>query len=877
MPAISTTDNLTTSASTSGLRVKLVAGVVLILLNVVGMAGFSLYRSHQQYDTRVAVQTQNLAQSLNLTLTGILQKSSVAVFSVKKEVERQARSGGVNRGAVQDYIKEHKARLLELDGLRVTDADGVIVYGDGVAADSRVQIGERDYFVQLRDNPKADMLLTRPLFGQISKKWVIEIVMRIEQPDGSFAGVAYAAISLDYLSKLFSTLDLGRHGVIDVHGRDLKVVARYPEPAGKSSIGSEDVDSELQAQVQAGRTKGTYQTKRGADRTERIVSFQKLSGYPLYIAAGLATDDYLAPWYDELRVTVLLTSALAALLLSSAWLLNRNRQRERRAESELNRYHLQLKETVRQRTSELELRNEQLAGEVLRRREAETELQKTAFVMQKMSDAVLWFSPEGRVLYANDTGCRMHGYGSGELASKTIYDLAPFFTPALWRTHWEELKREQTLHMEVLNMTASGQEFPLEVTANYLCIDGVEVNCAICREISERKEAEAEKQLLMQQLFQAQKIDSLGRLAGGIAHDFNNLLTPILGFAELLKREIPPDGQLYRRVDLIMQAADKAKVLVKQLLGFGRQQLLEMKTVDVNDVVRDFYEILRRTIRESIEINLSLCANPYGVRADANQLEQILMNLAVNAQDAIGDKGAIGIETAVVTLDAQYARQHAEVIPGEYLMLAVTDTGSGMDEETVSHIFEPFFTTKGIGQGTGLGLATIYGLVKQHQGHIWVYSEPGTGTAFKVFLPIVEGMPVQEAAKPRARPREQIRDCQLLLVEDSAVVRDMVFDLLESSGYNTLVADTPHKALRLAHENQIDLLLSDVVMPDMSGPELYRELQKINPDAKVLYMSGYTFNMIVHNGELDEGIHFLQKPFAVQDLTDTINAILVEA
>jgi two-component system, cell cycle sensor histidine kinase and response regulator CckA len=857
-----------------GFLAKLVVGTLLILINALGLAGFSLYRSWQQYQDRIEIQTQNLAQSLSLSLAGILDKSCVAVFSIKKELELQALSGRLDRKTVQEYIAQHKARLPEVDGLRVADARGDIIYGDGVLPGSRVNIADRDYFIKLRSAPGSGMVLTKPLYAIISRQWVVEVVTRLDNPDGSFAGVAYAAISLDYLSRLFASLNVGPHGVINLRDRDLDVVVRYPDFPGKGAVRSKLVSDELKGLVQSGHSKGTYRSQGSVDRVERVISFQELRDYPLYITVGISTDDFYRPWRLEAKDILLLSSMLVVILLVSAWLLCRNQKRKLAAELTLSRYQEELEQTVHQRTAELELKNRQLAEEITLRRQAEVELQKAAIIMQKMSDVVVWIAPDGRILYANDAATKLHGYSREEFCSLSISTLAPRFTPESWQQHWEDLRREQTLHVEAMNRAKSGREFPVEVTANYLCIDGVEYNCAICRDLSERREAESEKQDLMQQLFQAQKIESIGRLAGGIAHDFNNLLTPILGYAELLKLELCAESSQYRKVDLISQAGEKAKILIRQLLGFGRQQLLEMKTVEVNAVVQQFYEILRRTIRENIEIKLTLCSGTFGVRADVNQLEQIIMNLAINAQDAIEDKGSISIETAPVTLNLEYARQHADVTPGEYLMLAVSDSGCGMSEETLSHIFEPFFTTKGIGKGTGLGLATIYGLVKQHSGHLWVGSEAGKGTTFKVYLPVVEGVPLPEAPAPPSLPRQQARDCRLLLVEDSRGVRDMVSDLLACSGYDALVAETPVQALRLAHQHHIDLLVSDVVMPDMSGPELYQELQKIQPGMKVLYMSGYTFNVIAHGGQLVEGLHFLQKPFGVTDLTGKIDAIL---
>jgi signal transduction histidine kinase/ActR/RegA family two-component response regulator len=392
------------------------------------------------------------------------------------------------------------------------------------------------------------------------------------------------------------------------------------------------------------------------------------------------------------------------------------------------------------------------------------------------------------------------------------------------------------------------------------------------REQEQQKAAE-EKKHLLEQLAQSQKMESIGRLAGGVAHDLNNLLTPILGYADLLKREYSHNARAVERLDHILSASEKAKRLIQQLLSFSRKQILDMKTIDLSQVLSSFYEILRRTIRENIDIRMHLSQERHGIRADKNQLEQIIMNLAINAQDAIEGNGSITFETAPVVLDEEYARQNAGVRPGRYFMLAVSDNGCGMDNETLSQIFEPFFTTKGVGKGSGLGLATVYGLVKQHEGNIWVYSEPGKGSIFKIYFPMVSDRPADE---PAAVPDHCVlaMNCAILLVEDNKMVKDMVRDVLNNCGCTVIEAGGPRQALEMVNGKHLDLLVTDVVMPDMNGPELYRRLREFFPALKVLYMSGYTQNVIAHNGVLGQEVNFIQKPFAVHDFVRKIEEIV---
>ncbi|MDR3578673.1 MAG: ATP-binding protein [Oryzomonas sp.] len=526
-----------------------------------------------------------------------------------------------------------------------------------------------------------------------------------------------------------------------------------------------------------------------------------------------------------------------------------------------------LKKNVEDKTSSL-------AQQIAECELAEQKLELINFSLENLTDAIYWVTVDGQFWEVNDTACAMLGYTREELLSRGVPDIDPNFSPEIWQTNLDKLRAERHLCVETVHLGNNGRKIPVEVTVNYFTYNGVEYNCAIVRDLSERKEAEAEKQSLMIQLNQSQKIESIGRLAGGIAHDFNNMLMPIYGYSELLKLHMQPGDPDVEKVNKIIQAADKAKILIQQLLGFGRKQILEMKIIDLNEVVSSIYEILQRTIRENIDIRLHLTQETSGIRADRHQIEQIIMNLIINAQDAIENKGVITIETAEVALDEEYARQHVAVKPGRYMMLVVTDTGSGMDQETISHVFEPFFTTKAEGKGTGLGLATVYGLVKQHGGNIWIYSEPGKGSAFKIYFPIVSDKPVAEQTVVSEHIWFNAANRTILLVEDNDQVRQVVYDLLDNQGFNVIMSDSARQALELANGKHIDLLITDVVMPDMNGPELHKKLSDSHPLLKVLFMSGYTNNSIADHGVLDEGINFIQKPFTNDNLLNKIQFVI---
>jgi nitrogen-specific signal transduction histidine kinase/ActR/RegA family two-component response regulator len=385
----------------------------------------------------------------------------------------------------------------------------------------------------------------------------------------------------------------------------------------------------------------------------------------------------------------------------------------------------------------------------------------------------------------------------------------------------------------------------------------------------------SDRKALEEQLLQTQKMEAVGRLAGGVAHDFNNLLMVIRGHADLLLESPgPPDSQ-DRRVKQIQMAAERAASLTQQLLAYSRKHVIAPKVLDLNSIVTEMGKMLPPMIREDIELATVPNAKLGRVKADPGQIEQVLMNLAANARDAMPRGGKLTIETADVELDEVYARHHAGVRPGAYVMLAVSDTGCGMDAETRSHIFEPFFTTKEKGKGTGLGLASVYGTVKQSGGHIWVYSEPGHGTTFKVYLPRIEDA-LEKVGKSERLPVSLRGAGTILLVEDEEAVRDLVRESLQQNGYTVLEAKDGTEALRISkrYKDPIHLLLTDVIMPGMNGRELAQGLASSHSDMKVLYMSGYTENAVVHDGVLDSGMALLQKPFTRDQLAKRVRELL---
>jgi hypothetical protein len=516
------------------------------------------------------------------------------------------------------------------------------------------------------------------------------------------------------------------------------------------------------------------------------------------------------------------------------------------------------------------------ARKALDRREKETQLRgarealgaseaRYRMLMEQASDGIFVADEAGRFVDVNSRACEMMGCAREELLTM---DVAATYPP---EDRDQALRKIQSMRAgrmvlyERRMLRKDGRILPVEVSARYTQGVGYQ---AIVRDLTERHALE-------QQFRQAQKMEAVGRLAAGVAHDFNNLLTAILGYSELLLGGLGPGDPRRAGVEEIRRAAERAGSLTRQLLAFSRQQVLQPRTLDLNEVVSGLHSMLRRLIGEDIDLRTTAAPDLGRVLADPGQIEQVIMNLAVNARDAMPRGGKLTIETANVALDAIYARTHEVVKPGPYVLLAVSDTGTGMDADVRSHLFEPFFTTKAKGHGTGLGLATVYGIVKQSGGYIWVYSEPGQGTAFKIYLPRAEGKAAGRSAAER--PAEAPGGSEtILLVEDEDVVRSLAREILEAYGYTVLEATRGEEALEASarHRGPIDLLLTDVIMPGGSGREAAERLAPGRPGMKVLYMSGYTNDAIVHHGVLAPGVAFLQKPFSPQALARKVREVL---
>ncbi|MCE5249065.1 PAS domain S-box protein [bacterium] len=505
--------------------------------------------------------------------------------------------------------------------------------------------------------------------------------------------------------------------------------------------------------------------------------------------------------------------------------------------------------------------------------------QRLSLLVEQSPLAFIEWNPDDNVVSWNPAAERIFGFSSEE--ARALHSWRDIMPEASWPEFekiWHDLTAQKgAAHIIVDNLTKNGKLITCEwFNAPLVGPDNDFIGIvSLVQDITEHKLAEEEKAKLESQLLQAQKMESVGRLAGGVAHDFNNMLNVVLGYAELIKTRLHNDDPLLNDVVEIEKAASHARDITRQLLAFSRKQIISPRPMDLNDLITSTQKTLARLIGEDIDLRFHPDKDLWKIRFDPTQIEQILINLAVNARDAMPNGGMITIETANVLIENTLSHEQSEFPPGYYVMLSLSDNGAGMRKETLSHVFEPFFTTKEVGKGTGLGLATVYGIVKQNGGFINVYSEPGQGTTFKIHIP---GINEEKTTENNEEMPVSSRSGTILLVEDDPMVRRVAQMMLERFGYTVLVADSPLGALSLCEKSDtpIDLLITDVVMPEVNGSELKNRIVAIKPGIKVLFMSGYTGDIIVHHGMLEEGVHFIQKPFSMNELARKISEVLGE-
>ncbi len=943
---------------------RLAAGVLLVNLFVIVLVWLSLHQSRLQYGDRAAVATQNLAHVLEQYIGGTIDKIDVVLRISADEIENQIATGGVDEQKLNEFLARQSVRLPELAGLRMADAKGKIAYGAGLPAGTLANVADRDYFRSLRDDPKAGLIISKPVVSRIIGKWVIILARRVNRPTGAFAGVVYGVIPLENFTRLFASIDVGKHGSITLRDGNLGIIARYPEPNGAgSTTGQSTISAKFRQMLSSGRNTGTYMTEAPIDHIERTFSYHKIFNYPLFIITGLATGDYLVEWRNEVAKMSTAAAVFLLITLFTSRLIYRDWKRRKAAVQTLVQQEAKFR-TIADYTHDWEFwlspdgsfihtspSCERITGysadafyadpglmsrimhpddrhlfeehrddaelgknpeslvfricradgsirwlehvcqpvvdesgtflgtrgsnrDITERKKAEMELFEQLHFLQQLIDSipipVFYKNSDGLYLGCNKAFEAFIGLPRDRIVGRTVYDMAPQELADVYhQADFALYCRPGVQVYESSILHADGTRHNVIFSkASYVDANGrVSGLVGAIMDVTERKNLEA-------QLNQAQKMEAIGQLAGGIAHDFNNILTAIIGYAEIVIMRMEKDNPLRHYVEQVLNSAGRAADLTSGLLAFSRKQVLHPQPLDLGETVHDVKKMLARLILEDIDFRTTVDDTEMVVMADKGQIVQVLMNLVTNARDAMPTGGTLTIDVYPAVMDEKFVIGHGFGKPGKYACISVTDTGTGMDEETRKKIFEPFFTTKEVGKGTGLGLAIIYGIIKQHNGYVTVESATGTGTTFRVYLPLTAEE--KEVKDTRIEESPAGGSETILLAEDDASVRELHRTILEEAGYTVIEAVDGGDALDkfTAHGAEVDLIATDVIMPKIDGKKLYEEIGKVRPGVRVLFMSGYTRDIIDQRGIMEDQFDFMTKPVMPSELLKRVRKIL---
>ncbi|HOW54958.1 MAG TPA: PAS domain S-box protein [Syntrophorhabdaceae bacterium] len=511
--------------------------------------------------------------------------------------------------------------------------------------------------------------------------------------------------------------------------------------------------------------------------------------------------------------------------------------------------------------------------DITQRKKTDELLKMTRFSVDQSSIPTFWLSTSGNAIHVNNAACYSLGYTKEEILGMNVKAWDEDFPYHRWDELGKLLKEQHSIIMESMHKRKDGSKFPVELNLNYMEYSGNEYIFAFAHNISERKRADEEKERLQMQLLQSQKMEAIGQLAGGVAHDFNNILTALIGYGNLLEMEMPEDDPLREYVEQILYSSEKAANLTQSLLAFSRKQAITLRHHNINDIISGVEKLLKRLLSEDIDLKISPALQNIVVLADITQINQVLINLATNARDAMPAGGTLSIEARCINLDGSGFDVRGNGKTSRYVMISVSDSGVGIDAATREHIFEPFFTTKEVGKGTGLGLSIVYGIIKQHNGFITVYSEPRGGTTFHIYLPTVDGK-----AEKEKKETPVIRDASgtILIAEDNPDVRRLASNVLKRTGYSVIEACDGQEAIDsfIANRESIDLIIVDVVMPKLNGKEVFEAIKAIKPDVKTIFTSGYTRDVVLEKGLRDKDVSFLSKPLSPHDLLQKIRELM---
>jgi PAS domain S-box-containing protein len=803
------------------------------------------------------------------------------LVSLTRTVRLDEAGGAHNDSLLASLSRDLGTRFLNLS---VATADGWVVGLSNAAGsrERRISVADRSYFREAM--ARRGLGIGKPMIGRVSHEYSIALGRAILDRDGKPIGTVAASTLLDQLQDILIPSDLPRGAVVTLTDADGTVLARTED--AEAWIGH-DISALATMRRAHGSREGVMEMT-GADSVTRLSGYATASRVPWQVLVGIPSDVALERVREQERTALVLGIASLAASLLLAWLLARgisgpvraltadadafaagdlSRRTTVRADGELG----VLAHTFDRMADALERRSDQLMASEERYRSLFDTLPLPMWVVDRESL---------RFLAVNEAAVVRYGYTRDELLSMTVLDIRSPENHQHVRDMMA-MDRERTLRGKLArHLTRSGEELEVEISSDDFNYGGRRARLVVANDVTERRRTEQALLASQEQLRQAQKMEAVGSLAGGIAHDFNNLLTAILGYCDLALEGIPVDSTASEDVAEVRRAAQRAAELTHQLLAFSRRQVLKPCVFSLGTALEQTEKILRRLISENIALELSVCAPQAQVCADPTQVEQVILNLAVNARDAMPRGGRLHLSTGTITFDEPHDVAGASLPAGTYAMLAVSDTGTGIAPEIRDRLFEPFFTTKPRGQGTGLGLATVYGIMQQSGGGIELASVPGTGTTFILYFPVAgEDRAPELVTSSTQRDVQQRGEGTILLAEDDDAVRAIARETLERAGYRVLAAPDGSAALALAgsHDGPIDLLLTDVIMPGMNGRELAATLTRRRPGIRVLYASGYTDNMLEGQGALIPGVTLLDKPFTPADLAAKVRDVLAGA
>lgn len=882
---------------------RILIAILLIIATFIFMFVYELFEQRHNIIKNAERQTAGFAKALSQHAERTFAETERVTRDTLHDIHLAGEADEIYPKTLYDIMKFQTEGSPQIGDMFIVDEKGKMFNNTATYPPKMIDVSDRDYFKFYASTPNAGVTLGTPVKSRLVGRWRFNLMRPLAKQGEPFNGLLAVAFEVEYFKNFLDSSSIGKNGkiiLLHTNGKPL-VYEPYIENAYKKDFNNSKFFKEILPQK---LDSGTFALEKGiVTNTPLIVSYTRLKNFPVIAVVALSKNEVLAKWHKEfleegifLFMFCLSIGGMGKLVFSYINRLHHtqnslneqnhalatlnHQEKAKAAILEKITLNAPLKELLTMIVSFVENQSPGSLCSVLLADTEKNILHHAAAISlpQTYNQAV-----DG-LRIAN----KMGSCGTAAFLKKRVIveDIAihPFwkgFTPAHdagLRSCWSE--PIVTADGELLGTFAIYHKEPRSPLPEELLLIESAANLANIA-ISRLKTREQQQQL-EEQLRHIQKIDAVGQLAGGIAHDLNNLLTPILVYGEMIKKKLPPEISQHKQIDGILLAAHKAKDLNQRLLSFSRKQILCLETLELNHLIGGFKELFQRAIPENMQLDIKPQKPEAYIYGDKGQIEQALLNLVINAKDAICEtnagNGKITIETSSVLIEENMVRQNPGMNAGQHILLKITDNGCGMTEEQRRRIFEPFFTTKEVGKGTGLGLAMVYGLVKQHNGYIAVESEPGNGTSFMLYFPAAEAPEQAEESHTADNATTSVnthKPATILLVEDNDMIREMTKELLQTAGFTVYGAELPSKAILIAREHpEINLMVSDVVMPEMNGQELHERLQFYLPALPVIFMSGYTNNVILHDGIPIEGYNFIHKPFTAQQMLEAIQSVM---